>query len=327
MDNLPPDGALTSVDNTFGNLGEDSKKVSKWPAPFQWLFFVSTLVGMAVTFSISIPFVLIFAVVVAFGRHVWLGYDVATRVRSKAAVVYLAETELQLSDDFLDAKDRVLNGDTPLEVFKEKHFWIALAGLHNYQGAVMKAIGKCNYIYKEDPVPFINEATSLKMKKKKTKASSKEGQTLQTLVTLLREARARLNAQEVAEIDFEFLGYTLDYIDTGRRSTYAVQVVTQYAVESVRIKPSSGVLKWIKDKGNAIVDAYQNQAEGFVGNSVKKVGKAIGHTLVGATATKSATFNALVNAIVNTIGKGNKSKPDENDLKLMPDNDDVIIRF
>lgn len=200
-------------DDIPGQVRDQGIRLSNSHWSFQLCYALLALVLLTIVFVISLPFAIIIAVMFAFFRQIWIAVEAGKHTHDRhMALTYLNDTTEEITAKaWKQLVDPVYYGGVPDEVFLHNKFWIALAGVPVPQKAILKARAQCN---------------------RRGLELSKE----YTLDELMKQ-RKKMKKSKISEIDFEYLNYIVEYVDTGSRSTFALQVVANYSTDVVKIGP------------------------------------------------------------------------------------------
>lgn len=202
------------MDGPFVDVNNAGRRISNSSAGFQTCYALFSFIGLAVVFIISLPAAIIIAVIIALLRQIWIAAEAGQHTHDRhMALTYLNDTlEERKQTVWKKIADPVFYGNVPDEIYTQPNFWIALAGVPVAQIAFDKARAQCMR-RKIDSPNIPDEYETLKRKREGKKERSR------------------------SEIDFEYLNYTVEYVETGSRSTFALQVVTDYSINVVKIGP------------------------------------------------------------------------------------------
>ena len=198
------------------------------------------LVSLAVSVIIAAPLVVIIVLLMTLGFEIYYAFLAAQEYNSNSfvALKYMNHALTNSADIATNTVNRIMLEDTLM--FQNGTFWIALAGTPHPQAALQTAWKRFVIESTGNPEPIQRVANWF--------TGRSDSDVAHFDLNRIMRKRAEMKAHDeekgtlrVAEADYNELLYTVHYVVSGFRTTYALQVITTYTVESLKNNSTSAV--------------------------------------------------------------------------------------
>ena len=184
------------------------------------------LVSLAVSVVLAAPLAIIIGLVMALFYEIYYAYILARRNQNDAALVFAQHSLTNATEQAQSTVQLMMSAG--FEFYLDNDFLLSLAGVPSATRTLLVAFAR------------FQEENTHSPKGPNVYDGENDITTCSTIDTkAIIAKRARLGQFKRAEIDFDQLINVNVFIPFGSQTSYTLSVLTEYAVQSVKIKPST----------------------------------------------------------------------------------------
>lgn len=253
------------------------------------------LVTLAISVIIAAPVAVIVVILMSLSYQIYYAFILARRNQNDAALVFAQHALTTSVDQSESTVHQMLTSG--FEYYEDDNFWLALAGVPVARAALAKAFGQ-----------YIQENN------KGTRSQVFDGQNEirecnRINVDQVIRNRAALDPRKRSEIDFEQLIQVNWFVEFGSQTSYALRVLTEYAVQSVKIHPST--LQDLKQELRTLAKGAKTTVAGSVKAATIEALKVGWRKLVDESSSipedmKRALLEAINSGVIRTTQQFNQ---------------------